>query len=138
MRQPAGNWLLMAVFAGALAACTSSKEVPVDPNLFPTDYKKEILDLLANSLIDPTNIRDAAITDPTLTQVDKEQRYVVCLRYTPRDAARQYTGATERIGYFYGGHLNQLVEASRGQCSKAAYKPFPELEKLCRSEHKCA
>jgi hypothetical protein len=137
MRRPAGNWLLMTVMVGALAACTSSKEVPVDPNLFPTDYKRDILDLLSNSLIDPTNIRNASISDPALAPVDKEQRYIVCLRYTPRDAARQYTGATERIGYFYGGHLNQLVEASQGQCSKAAYKPFPELEKLCRSEHKC-
>jgi hypothetical protein len=127
----------MTVMVGALAACTSSKEVPVDPNLFPTDYKREILDLLSNSLIDPTNIRNASISDPALAPVDKEQRYIVCLRYTPRDATRQYTGATERIGYFYGGHLNQLVEASQGQCSKAAYKPFPELEKLCRSEHKC-
>ena len=41
MRRPAGNWLLMTVMVGALAACTSSKEVPVDPNLFPTDYKRE-------------------------------------------------------------------------------------------------
>ena len=138
MRQPAGNWLLTTVVAGALAACSSSKEVPVDPNLFPTEYKREILDLLSNSLIDPTNIRDASISDPALVPVDKDQRYIVCVRYTPRDAARQYTGSTERIAYFYGGHLNQFVEASQGQCGRAAYKPFPELEKLCKSEHKCA
>ena len=137
MRRRALNWLLMAVIAGALAACSSSKEVPVDPNLFPADYKKEILDLLSNSLIDPTNIRNASISDPVLATVEKEQRYIVCIRYTPRDAARQYTGSTERIAYFYGGHLNQFIEASQGQCSKAAYKPFPELEKLCKSEHKC-
>ena len=137
MRQAAGNWLLVTAIASALAACSSSKEVPVDPNLFPTEYKREIIELLQNSLVDPTNIRDASISDPTLFAVDKEQRYVVCIRYTPRDAARQYTGGTERIAYFYGGHLNQLVEASKGQCGKAAYKPFPELEKLCKSEHKC-
>jgi len=137
MRQAAGNWLLVTAIASALAACSSSKEVPVDPNLFPTEYKREIIELLQNSLVDPTNIRDASISDPTLSAIDKEQRYVVCIRYTPRDAARQYIGSTERIAYFYGGHLNQLVEASKGQCSKAAYKPFPELEKLCKSEHKC-
>jgi hypothetical protein len=137
MRQPAGNWLLMAVIAGALAACTSSKEVPVDPNLFPTDYKKDILDLLSNTLIDPTNIRDAFITDPALTPIGNDQRYTVCVRYSARDASRQYVGSTDRIAYFYGGHLNQFVEPTSGQCAKAPYKPFPELEKMCKSEHKC-
>ena len=48
-----------------------------------------------------------------------------------RDASRQYTGSTDRIAYFYGGHLNQLVEATKEQCGNAAYQPFPELEKIC-------
>ena len=137
MRRPVGNWLLMVVIAAALAACTSSKEVPVDPNLFPTNYKQEILDTLSNTLIDPTNIRDAYITDPALTPVEKEQRYTVCVRYTARDASRQYRGSADRIAYFYGGYLNQFIEPTGGQCAKAPYKPFPELEKLCKSEHKC-
>ena len=46
-------------------------------------------------------------------------------------SARQYTGAKDRIGYFFGGHLNQLVDATKEQCGNAAYKPFPELEKIC-------
>jgi len=137
MRQSAGNWLLMTVVAGVLAACSSTKEAPIDPNLFPAAYKQEVLDTLSHTLIDPTNIHNASISDPALTAVDKEQRYTVCIRYTPRDAARQYAGSTERIAYFYGGHLNQLIEATQGQCGKAVYKPFPELEKLCLSEHKC-
>jgi hypothetical protein len=137
MRQPAGNLLLMTVAAATLAACSSTKEVPVDPNLFPTSYKQEILDTLSRTLVDPTNIHNASISDPALTAVDKEQRYTVCIRYTPRDAARRYTASTERIAYFYGGHLNQLIEATQGQCGKAAYKPFPELEKLCFSAQKC-
>ena len=94
MRQPDGNWLLMRSFAGALAACTSSKEVPVDPNLFPTSYKQEILDTLSHTLVDPTNIRNASISDPALTPVDKEQRYTSCVRYTARDASRQYGAPT--------------------------------------------
>jgi len=137
MRQPAGNWLLVTVAAGALAACTSSKEVPVDPNLLPAHYKQEILDTLLHTLIDPTNIRNASISDPILTAVDKEQRYTSCVRYTARDASRQYGAPTVRIAYFYGGHLNQFVDAGKDQCGNAAYKPFPELEKLCLSEHKC-
>ncbi len=137
MRRLDGNCLLIAVFAGAVAACTSSKEVPVDPNLFPANYKQEILDTLSHTLIDPTNIRDASISDPALSTVNKEQRYTSCVRYTARDASRQYGAPSVRIAYFYGGHLNQFVEAGKDQCGNAAYKPFPELEKLCLSEHKC-
>ena len=49
-------------------------------------------------------------------------------------ASRNYAGSTDRIAYFYGGHLNQLVEATKEQCGNAAYKPFPELEKLCLAD----
>jgi hypothetical protein len=137
MRQPAGNWLLLAVTAGVLAACASGKETPVDPNLLPTNYKQEILDTLSSTLVDPTNVRDAGISDPALTTVDNDQRYTSCVRYTARDATRQYGAPTVRIAYFYGGHLNQFVVDSKDQCRNTAYKPFPELEKLCLSEHKC-
>ena len=82
-------------------------------------------------LIDPTNVRDAFISEPALATGSKDPRYTVCVRYNGRNENRQYMGSTDRIGFFYGGHLNQLVEADKGQCAKAAYKPFPELEKLC-------
>jgi hypothetical protein len=137
MSQPAGNWFLIAIVAGALAGCASDKESEVDPNIFPAKYKQEIIDTLAHSLIDPTNVRNAYITDPALSVVGKEQRFAACVRYTARDASREYKGSTDRIAYFYGGHLNQFIEATAEQCGKAAYKPFPELEKLCRSENKC-
>ncbi len=138
MRRPAENWCLMAVIAAMLAACSSSKEALVDPNVFPAQYKQEIADTLSRTLIDPTNIRDAYVSDPALTPVGKDQRYTACVRYSTRDASRQYTGSTDRIAYFFGGRLNQLVEATKEQCGNAAYKPFPELQALCRSEHKCA
>ena len=133
MSQPAANWFVMATVAAALAACSTAKEKPVDPNLFPTGYKQEILATMTGMLTDPTNVRDAFISDPALAPVDKDQRYSVCVRYNARDVSRHYMGSTDRIGYFYGGHLNQLIEASSGQCASAAYKPFPELEKLCQA-----
>ena len=83
------------------------------------------------ALADPVNVRDAYMSDPVLTSTGKDQRYAACVRYNARDAGRRYMGSTDRIAYFYGGHLNQLVEATPEQCGKAAYKPFPELEKLC-------
>jgi hypothetical protein len=119
----------------ALAGCGSSdylgKPKEVDPNVVPTNYKNEIISTLKSVLIDPTNIRDASISDPALAPVGKDQRYVVCVRLNSRGYHREYLGSKDRIAYFYGGHLNQLVDASKEQCGNAAYKPFPEAEKLC-------
>ncbi|MBI1204606.1 MAG: hypothetical protein GC182_19050 [Rhodopseudomonas sp.] len=120
----------------ALSACADKYDYigkPKDiPNVFPATYKKEITDLLTTTLEDPTNVRDAYITDPVLTKVNKDdERYTVCVRSNSRNAARQYKGSEDRIAYFYGGHLNQLIAATKEQCGNAPYKPFPELEKLC-------
>ena len=130
MRRNAACLGLVTAVAMALMACTS-KTPDVDPNAVPTNFKQEILDALGRSLGDPTNVRDAFISEPALTSVGKDQRYTACVRFNARDASRRYIGSTDRIAYFYGGHLNQLVEASKEQCGNAAYKPFPELEKLC-------
>jgi hypothetical protein len=141
VNQSAGIWIAMMLAAAALAACSSlggSKPVAVNPNLFPTNYKQEILDTLSRTLSDPTNVHDAYISDPVLTPVDKDQLYTACIRFNPRDVyTHEYQGSEDRIAYFYAGHLNQLVKATPEQCGQAAYKPFPELEKLCLGK-KCA
>ncbi len=123
---------LLSAFAMALAACSSANPPEVDPNIYPTKYKDEILYTITPVFDDPTNVRDAYVTDPVLRPIGKDQRYTVCVRSNSRSlATRQYMGIKDRIAFFYGGHLNQLVEATKEQCGNAAYKPFPELEKLC-------
>jgi len=131
MDRNAGTLALIFACGVALAACSSKSPDSADPNVFPTDYNRQILLTLTQTLVDPTNIKDAGITDPFLRPAGKEQRYVVCVRLNARDASRLYTGVKERIAYFYGGNLNQFVDASQGQCANAAYKPWPELEKYC-------
>ena len=129
--------LLSGLMTLALAACSSdSKKAEPDPNTLPVNYKQEIIDTLTRVLDDPTNVRDALISEPVLRSTGKDQRYTVCVRANARNLSRNYTGAKDRIGYFYGGHLNQLVEATKEQCGNALYKPFPELEKLCLGD-KC-
>lgn len=129
---------LLSVLAVGLIGCSGSgsKQPEENPNVFPADYKNEILLTMTNTLDDPTNIRDAFISEPVLRQAGKEERYVICVRSDSRNANKNYTGSKDRIGYFYAGHLTQLVEASKEQCGSAAYKPFPELEKLCQAK-KC-
>lgn len=119
-------------FGFLLAACSSdSNKTAEDPNVFPKDYQRELLLTLTNKLDDPTNVKDAGITDPVLRQAGKEQRYTVCVRYNARNGSRHYEGVKERIAYYYGGSLNQLIVADQGQCQGAVYKPWPELEKYC-------
>jgi hypothetical protein len=137
MYRQAGAVVAIVLSGVVLAACAdTSKPKLVDPNIYPKDFKQEILDTLTNTLEDPTNVRGAFLSDPVLTPVENDQRYTVCVRYNGRDANRQYKGSTDHIAYFFGGHLNQLVDATPEQCGKAAYKPFPELEKLCLAK-KC-
>ncbi len=126
---------LVLALAFAVSACAADdylgKPKEVDPNLFPTNYKKQITDTLTGLLEDPTNVRDAYISDPALSPAGRDQRYSVCIRSNSRDSNRRYTGIKDRIAFFYGGQLNQLIDATKEQCGNAAYKPFPELEKLC-------
>ena len=138
MMKIAASACLLSVLAVGLTGCSGSgsKQPEENPNVFPADYKNEILLTMTSTLDDPTNVRGAFISEPALRQAGKEERYVVCVRSDSRNANRNYTGSKDRIGYFYAGHLNQLIDATKEQCGNAAYKPFPELEKLCQAK-KC-
>ena len=139
MRWPAGTLLLISMAGGLLAACANDKLKPEDlnPNIFPANYKQQIINVMQHALVDPTNVREAFLSPPVLMPIGNEQRYTACVRYNARGYDRTYEGTKERVAYFYGGRINQLVEAKPGQCDKAAYVPFPELEKMCLAE-KCA
>jgi len=138
MMKIAASACLLSVLAVGLTGCSGSgsKQPEENPNVFPADYKNEILLTMTSTLDDPTNVRGAFISEPALRQAGKEERYVVCVRSDSRNANKQYTGSMDRIGYFYAGHLNQLIDATKEQCGNAAYKPFTELEKLCQAK-KC-
>jgi hypothetical protein len=133
-----GKLFLTSAFAMSLLACSSGskKEPEENPNIFPSDYKNEILNTMTSSLDDPTNVRSAYISEPALRPAGKEERYVVCVRSDSRDVSKRYTGVKDRIAIFYGGHITQLIDATREQCGNAAYRPFPELENLCQAK-KC-
>jgi hypothetical protein len=127
-----------ALTAGALAlaACSTAERPGPDPNLAPSDYEREVLNTARSSLDNPANIREASISPPVLRAAGQEQRYSVCTRFNARDGGNQYMGIKEYIGWFYGGRLNQFVEATPGQCAGAAYRPWPALEQLCQAR-KC-
>jgi len=115
-----------------LAGCAAPEEKKVEENLYPQNYRTEILDHLHRQLPDPTGIRDAFVSEPALMNVGNAQRYVACLRFDPREAPGKYAGLREMAVYYYAGRMTQMVKATPELCGKAAYQPFPELTKLCR------
>jgi hypothetical protein len=126
-----GPRLLLFAFALALSACAGARNREVrDPR--PENYKPDILAMLHVYLRDPTQIRDAAASEPTPVLVGTTNRYVVCLRFNAKKSGGEYAGLKQYMAIFVAGRLDQMVEAKPEQCAAADYQPFPEAEKLTR------
>lgn len=100
------------------------------PQIFPANYRADILSFMRTYLNNPSQVRDAAVTEPTQRSIGGRQRYVACLRYNARNSAGRYTGVSDRLAVFFEGRFDQLIERAAEHCSGAAYTPFPELEQL--------
>jgi hypothetical protein len=124
----------LGILAVALTACAIHQPPKVDPNLYPTEYRKEIVNAMSSVLDDTSNIRDAGVTEPVLMKFDLAQRYASCVRFNPKKSRTEYAGVQVRIAIFYGAQLSQFPLATDEQCGHAVYKPFPELEKFCLRE----
>jgi hypothetical protein len=101
-------------------------------NTFPANYKADILAAMHAYLNDPTGIRDTDISEPALKTVNRNTRYVVCLRFNGKRKATEYAGVKQVAAVFLAGQFDQFVEQAREVCDNATYAPFPELEKLPR------
>ncbi len=125
--------LICVAFALCACADTGKKTTvtKVEANIFPTDYKSSVLELVRQQVADPTDIRDAYLAAPTLRRRQSGDRYIACLRYNAKDGDGNYLGSREYAAFFYEGQLTQIVDASPELCVNAAYQPFPELQKLC-------
>lgn len=99
---------------------------------YPDNYKAEILSAMHAYLNDPSGIRDAAISQPTLKEVGDATRYVVCLRFNAKRDSNNYAGVKQIEAVFLAGRFDDFVDVPREPCLSASYAPFPELEKLKR------
>jgi hypothetical protein len=117
---------ILLQLAAALVGCSEfgfgrQTEKAVDPNMFPENYKKDVLAYVQAHPRDFINTRDAAISAPTLKAFGTEGRYFVCLQANTPDSRK------EKLVIFFSGRINQFIDAESGECSAAAYQPFPEL-----------
>jgi hypothetical protein len=112
--------------AAALLGCSEigfgrQPEKAIDPNTFPENYKKDVLAYVQAHPAELINTRDASISAPALRAFAMESRYFVCLQANAPDSRK------EKLVIFFSGRINQFIDAEGGQCSGAAYQPFPEL-----------
>jgi hypothetical protein len=127
---------LLLASAIALSACAvghlkeNASRDSTEPR--PENYKPEILAMLHVYLRDPTQIRDAAASEPKLQSVGQRKRYVVCLRFNAKKSNGEYAGTKQYLAVFVAGRLDQLIEAKPEECAVAEYRPFPEAETLSR------
>jgi len=127
--------LVVALLAAALGGCAQNGPPKVEENVYPKDYRPEVVALLRRKIEDPYGIREAYIAEPVLKSLPSgSMRYIACIRFNAKNKDEQYQGAKEFAAYFFEGQLTQVVDAGRELCGDAAYRPFPELEKYCREQ----
>jgi hypothetical protein len=137
---------LLAALAGTamLGACSTPDLGPTPAelkarweaqNVYPQDYKADLIAFLRTYLNDPTHVHAAGVTQPALKDVGQGQRYVACLRYNARDIGGKYAGPKEGAAVYVSAKLDRFIDVQRVVkeiCKGAVYAPFPELEKLTR------
>lgn len=104
-------------------------------NVFPANYKSDLLAFLRTYLNDPSHIRDASVSEPAIRPIGGVNIYANCVRFNARKSGGDYAGSKDHIALYISGRLDRFIPVSREQrelCADAAYKPFPELERLSR------
>jgi hypothetical protein len=104
-------------------------------NVFPKNYRNDLIAFLRTYINDPTHIRGAAVSQPQLKDVGPGERYIACVRYDARKDGGQYAGPKGGAATFVSGKLDRFLDVPRevqAFCKDAVYAPFPELEKLTR------
>ncbi|MDP2411069.1 MAG: hypothetical protein Q8M26_12385 [Pseudolabrys sp.] len=104
-------------------------------NVYPAEYKNDLLAFMRTYLNDPTRVRAAAVSQPMLKSLGPGDRYVVCVRYDARNNDGKYMGVKGGYASYVSGKLDRYFDVPRevsAMCKDTAFAPFPELEKLAR------
>jgi hypothetical protein len=124
--------LALLVLLLPLAACAGGSGEEMYFSRSRTGADTELLAFMRTYLNDPTNIRQAAISEPVQRYVGGTRRYFVCVRYDARDSSGRYTGVSDRAAFYLDGRFDRLIERSGDFCPAPSYAAFPELERLTR------
>jgi hypothetical protein len=104
-------------------------------NVYPQNYKADLLAFLRTYLNDPTHLRDTGVSPPVLKEVGPGKRYVACVRYNARGAKGRYGGVKVGAVTYVSGKLDRFTDpgpSAKAMCKDVVFAPFPELAKLTR------
>jgi hypothetical protein len=137
--------LLVGLAAAVLAGCaTDIGPTPAElkgrweaENIYPQNYRQDLLAFLRTYLNDPTNVRGAAVSQPQLKYIGPGDRYVSCVRFNARNLDGKYVGSKDGAATFVSGKLERFFDTprelrERELCKDVVFAPFPELERLTR------
>jgi hypothetical protein len=99
---------------------------------YPDNYRTELLAFMKTYLNNPVGVHDAVVAEPVQRTVGGRLRYVVCLRFIPRESDGSYREQRERAILYVNARLDRMVENASDVCAGAVYAPFPDLEKMTR------
>jgi hypothetical protein len=132
--------LLMVLWLGGCSTDIGPTQAEINAqweqqNVFPQNYKADLMAFLRTYLNDPTQIRDAMVSQPQRKNVGPGERYIACVRYNARKDGGAYAGVKDGVAVYVSGKLDRFFDGPkevREICKDAAYAPFPELETLTR------
>src|SRR5262245_23244589 len=135
--------LFVVAAAAGLAGCATDIEPSASElrarwdaqNVYPHGYRQDLLAFLRSYLNDPTQIRDASVSQPQLRYIGPGDRYVACVRYNSRNSDGKYQGSKDGAAVYVAGKLDRFFDTPRDVrelCKEVAFAPFPELERLTR------
>jgi hypothetical protein len=137
--------LVASLAAAVLAGCATdigptSAELKARwdaENIYPQNYRQDLLAFLRTYLNDPAQVRGAAVSQPQLKYIGPGDRYVSCVRFNARNTDGKYVGSKDGAATFVSGKLERFFDTPKELrelelCKDAAFAPFPELERLTR------
>jgi hypothetical protein len=104
-------------------------------NVYPKDYRDDLLAFLRTYLNDPRHIRGGAVSPPARRAVGSGERYVACVRYNARGSDGKYDGVKTGAAIYVSGKLDRFLDRpddALGYCQDAKFVAFPELATLTR------
>src|SRR5262245_63194337 len=114
-------WLAVGLAAAVLAGCAS--EIGPTPaelkarwdaeNIYPQNYRQDLLAFLRTYLNDPTQVRGAAVSQPQLKYIGPGDRYVSCVRYNSRNSDGKYLGSKDGAAVYVAGKLDRFFDTPR-------------------------
>ena len=89
-------------------------------NVFPQNYRQDLLAFLRTYLNDPSHVRGASVSQPQLKYIGPGDRYVACVRFNARNSDGKYVGIKRRCGDLRVGQARSLLRHPEGRYASSA------------------